>query len=100
MIENFRGLENFFKLPLKQARENLLAIKRIGEETADTILLYAGNKPIFVIDAYTKKFVQRYKLYSKLDYEALQELFTRDLPSKVDLYQDYHALVVRWGKES
>jgi len=100
LIENFQGLRNFFKLPLKQARENLLAIKGIGKETADTILLYAGNEPAFVIDSYTKRFAREYKLCSELDYEALQKLFVESLPKNLRVYQDYHASIVKWGKEN
>jgi endonuclease-3 related protein len=100
LIENFQGWRNFFRLPLKQARENLLAIKGIGKETADTILLYAGNKPIFVIDSYTKRFFKAYNLSGTNDYDNLQKLFVESLPKNLRVYQDYHALIVKWGKEN
>lgn len=98
IVCNYQSLRNFFKLSIEEARFRLLRIHGIGKETADTILLYAGNKPIFVIDAYTKKFAQRYKLKTKPSYDDLQKLFTESLPQNVKLYQDFHALIVRWGK--
>lgn len=100
IIENFRTLENFFKLPLKEAREELLKLNGIGRETADTILLYAGRKPVFVIDVYTKRFAEKHNFSGDFSYDALQQLFTKSLPIKVRLYRDYHALIVRWGKEN
>jgi len=100
IIENFQGLENFFELPLRQAREKLLTIKGIGKETADTILLYAGEKPIFVIDNYTVKFVKAYNLSETTAYDSLQKLFITSLPKNAKVYQEYHALIVRWGKET
>ncbi len=100
IIKNFKTLENFSKLPLEEAREKLLKLPGIGKETADTILLYAGNKPIFVIDAYTKRFAKFYNLETNLSYDNLQKIFTENLPEDTTLYQNYHALVVRWGKEN
>ena len=99
IVEGYGSLGKFFKLPASEAREKLLAINGIGKETADTILLYAGYKPVFVIDTYTKKFVKAYNLTKKTDYDALQKFFTENLPTDIKLYQDYHALIVRWGKE-
>lgn len=108
IINNYKNLENFFKLSLKKAREKLLSIKGIGEETADNILLYAGEKPIFVIDAYTIKFVKKYlnrelslfEEIKKIQYQTLQRFFMDNLPCNIKLFQDYHALIVRWGKEN
>lgn len=117
IIENYKSLDNFFKLSIKKARNLLLSLKGIGEETADTILLYAGEKPIFVIDAYTKRFLEKYfsKELSFFDrtkmasYQNLQKFFMDNLPrpsrraglpADVKLFQDYHALIVRWGKEN
>ena len=107
IIENYKSLDNFFKLPIKKARNVLLSLKGIGEETADTILLYAGDKSIFVIDAYTRKFAIHYlkNELSLLDrtkmppYKILQKFFMDNLPTDTKLYQNYHALIVRWGKE-
>ena len=80
-------------------RENLLDIWGIGPETADSILLYAYNKPYFVIDAYTKRIFSRLG-YCKEDikYEELQNLITNKIPKDVDLYKEFHALLVKHGK--
>lgn len=100
IIDEYKKLDNFFKLSLMEIRKELLNLKGIGKETADTILLYAGDKPIFVIDAYTKRFAQKFHLIDKEDYLELQKYFLDNLPKNVQLYQDYHALIVRWGKIS
>lgn len=75
-------------------REKLLAIKGIGPETADTILLYALDKPAFVVDEYTKRLVEKRGLADKFSYEHLKELFEKGLPRDVKLYQDFHALII------
>lgn len=98
IVEKHRTLKSF--LARKGAREELLALNGIGPETADTILLYAGNRPIFVIDAYTKKFAAHYKLTKHLLYDDLQKFFMENLPKDTKLFQDYHALIVKWGKSS
>jgi endonuclease-3 related protein len=92
------SIESFRKTLLRKAREQLLAIKGIGPETADTILLYACGKRIFVIDTYTKRFVLVKRLSKKQNYDELQEYFMANLPRSFSLYQAYHALVVQWGK--
>ncbi len=80
-------------------RERLLAVNGIGPETADSILLYALEKPVFVIDAYTSRILRRHEIISdKTTYRELQELFHDSLPSDVDLYNEYHALFVMLGK--
>jgi endonuclease-3 related protein len=102
IIKNFGGLCYFFKQSLNSARQQLLKVRGIGPETADTILLYAGNQLIFVIDGYTKRFIQHHnlgQLGQNLRYDILQEFFIINLPHNVKLYQDYHALIVKWGKE-
>jgi endonuclease III related protein len=81
-------------------RRELLGVNGIGPETADCILLYAGEKPFFVIDAYTKRVFSRHGLISeKEEYHAVQRLFTANLPRNVRLFNEYHALIVRVGKE-
>jgi endonuclease-3 related protein len=81
-------------------REKLLNVNGIGPETADSILLYALEKPVFVIDAYTKRILQRHKLTSeRATYHEIQELFHKNLPMDVRLFNEYHALFVRLGKE-
>lgn len=79
-------------------RENLLNIWGIGPETADSILLYAYEKSIFVVDAYTKRIFNRLGFKQK-SYEELQELFMKNLDCNASLFNEYHALLVRLGKE-
>jgi len=98
IVENFKTLENFLKQDLKTCREQLLELSGIGTETADSILLYAGQKPIFVIDEYTRRFVKEHNLSNKLSYDYLQDLFQKSLPQDVKIYQDFHAMIVLKGK--
>lgn len=93
-----KNLKSF--LERKTARDELLALHGIGPETADTILLYAGNQPIFVIDTYSKRFAKYYSLTKETSYHGLQKFFMENLPKDAKLLQDYHALIVRWGKEN
>ncbi len=94
-------LDLMFAAPLEHLRNELLGIHGIGEETADSILLYAGNKPVFVIDAYTRRIVSRLGLPPEgASYSAYQRLFTGDLPADARLFNEYHALLVRLGKET
>ena len=79
------------------SRNNLLNIWGIGKETADSILLYAHNNPIFVIDAYTKRIFSRIG-FDENDYNELQSLFTNNLKQDINLYKEYHALLVEHGK--
>lgn len=96
-------LKNISEFLLKQKeipkRKELLGIKGVGEETADTILLYAYFYPIFIIDRYTKSFYfNRFGIV--LNNSKLKEEFSRSLPNKVELYQNYHALIVQEGKKN
>jgi endonuclease-3 related protein len=80
-------------------RQNLLAVKGIGPETADSILLYGLKKPIFVVDAYTKRILSRHGIVSqKASYEEVQNLFMDHLPRNERLFNEYHALLVHLGK--
>jgi endonuclease-3 related protein len=88
-----------FAEDLWRLRAKLLAVKGIGEETADSILLYAGEKPIFVVDAYTRRILQRHDIIrSDATYKEIQNLFMTHLPHSVPLYNQYHALFVNTGK--
>ena len=81
-------------------RIELLDIKGIGRETADSILLYTFERPIFVVDAYTARIAVRHGLIEpEADYEQLRELFQSNLPQDVRLFNEYHALLVRTGKD-
>lgn len=90
-------VSNLFKHDPENMRAELLSINGIGPETADSIILYAANKPIFVVDAYTQRIFQRLG-FQKETYDEFQELFMKELPKNVELYSEYHALIVEHGK--
>lgn len=93
------SLAAMFRTPTARLREQLLAIHGIGPETADSILLYAGNHPVFVVDAYARRILQRHGLtHGKESYEDLRGLFERSLPNDASLFNEYHALIVHIGK--
>ena len=98
LLKNYDGkLSLLFKNNIGELREQLLSIKGIGPETADSIILYAAKKPIFVIDAYTKRILSRTG-YKEKTYEELQKLFMQELPNNEKLFNEYHALLVELGK--
>ena len=81
-------------------RQQLLSVKGIGPETADSMLLYALNRPIFVVDAYTKRILLRHHFIGEdVGYDKIQNLFMQNLKSGVKLFNEYHALLVKLGKE-
>jgi endonuclease III related protein len=81
-------------------RQQLLDIKGIGPETADSMLLYALQKPAFVVDTYTYRILSRHEvIQDETTYEELQTLFHDNLRNDVPLFNEYHALIVRTGKE-
>ena len=89
------SLDRMFSKDTDLLRDELLCIKGIGKETADCILLYAGKKPSFVVDAYTKRFLARYGLLKAIaSYDEVRSFFTENLPEDVRLFNEYHALVV------
>lgn len=96
----YRGsLAAMFRTPTVTLRQQLLAVHGIGPETADSILLYAGNHPVFVVDAYTRRILQRHGLATgKESYEELRGLFEKSLPNDPQLFNEFHALIVRTGK--
>jgi len=100
-FENFSGkLENFENVRTSELREQLLSVKGIGPETADSILLYALNRPVFVVDAYTARVCSRHHLIDEgADYHQIQETFESNLPSDISLFNEYHALLVHLGKD-
>lgn len=101
LYENCNGdLKYLENINTEQLREDLLSIKGIGRETADSILLYALGRSVFVVDAYTARITMRHKLIEPdADYEQLRELFESNLPSDTQLFNEYHALLVRTGKD-
>ncbi|MEW6188176.1 MAG: endonuclease III domain-containing protein [Thermodesulfobacteriota bacterium] len=85
--------------PLETLRQELLSVKGIGPETADSILLYALGMPTFVVDAYTFRIFSRHRMIGEeMDYEDLRAFFMDQLPEDARLFNEYHALLVRLGK--
>jgi endonuclease-3 related protein len=88
-----------FRIPTDELREQLLRVHGIGPETADSMLLYAGGHPVFVVDAYTRRVLERHGLvHEKATYEEIRRLFENSLPKRVSLFNEYHALIVQTGK--
>jgi endonuclease-3 related protein len=98
---NYAGkLAKLKTIPTHQLRGQLLGVSGVGPETADSILLYAFNRPVFVVDAYTKRIFSRHHLIKlNAEYEQISAIFESNLPSDVKLFNEYHALLVRTGKE-
>lgn len=89
----------FFSQQTSTAREALLQVKGIGPETADSILLYAGEHPTFVIDAYTHRILSRHHLVPEsCDYQTMYDLFMENLDHDVAMFNQYHALMVKTAK--
>ncbi|MDD5614717.1 MAG: endonuclease [Candidatus Methanoperedens sp.] len=88
---------DIFEKPAEDIREMLLDLNGVGEETADSIVLYAADKPKFVIDAYTKRICACMGIEG--DYGELQSLFESSIPQDVPLYKEFHALIVEYGKQ-
>ncbi|MEM4254477.1 MAG: endonuclease III domain-containing protein [Candidatus Woesearchaeota archaeon] len=100
VLKEHRSFSRMFKQDLEPLREELLSLKGIGPETADSMLLYAGRKPIFVIDAYTKRICAREGICKPdVEYHELQEKFHKQLPPNHKLYNEFHALFVEEGKK-
>lgn len=101
LFEDYEGeVENLRSVYTDRLRTELLSVKGVGCETADSILLYALDRPIFVVDAYTARIAIRHGLIEQdAGYEQLRELFESNLPEGVPLFNEYHALLVRAGKE-
>ena len=101
LFENHDGqLERLCHVDVYSLRQELLGIKGIGPETADSILLYALDKPVFVVDTYTCRLLGRHGLIEEgADYQSVQDFFQGNLQSDPDLFNEYHALLVCVGKE-
>ncbi len=92
-------LSRLFALPTPELRRVLLEVNGIGPETADSIVLYAARRPVFVVDAYTRRFLERHGwLQAGADYDDVAALFTGLIPRRESLYNEYHALIVVLGK--
>ena len=98
LLTNYNGiLKKLFQNDINKLRKELLSVNGIGPETADSIILYAAKKPIFVIDAYTERILSRIGFKEKA-YEELQKLFMENLENSEKLFNEYHALLVELGK--
>ena len=99
------NLDNLFNKDLRELRAELLSLNGIGPETADSILLYAGEKPVFVVDAYTKRLCQRLPIDVEIDYDSIQKHFEKELSKKysgeelIEVYNQFHAQIVIFAKE-
>jgi endonuclease-3 related protein len=100
LFQEFEGsIQKMSEEDTKALRKKLLEIKGLGEETVDSILLYACNKPVFVVDAYTRRIFSRYGFVKEhATYRDIQTLFMKSLPEDIRLYNDYHAQIVYLGK--
>lgn len=95
-----KDVQNLSNMPIGVAREKLLGVRGVGKETADSILLYGANMPIFVVDAYTKRAFYRLGIlkFPDMEYDDVQAVFMKNLKKDVLLYNDYHAQIVELGK--
>jgi endonuclease-3 related protein len=94
-------LSRLFAVETEKLREELLSVHGIGEETADSIILYAAGKPAFVIDAYTRRIIDRLGLHPERDsYAGHQAIFRGNLAADAPFFNEYHALLVCLGKDT
>ncbi len=91
-----QGMEDVFSMPVEELHKTMLSLKGVGNETADSIVLYAANKPKFVIDAYTTRIMKCIGIRG--NYMQLQRMFEKELPTDIDIYKEYHALIVEYSK--
>ncbi len=99
LFEKYDGdLERLLSLDKDELRKELLTVNGIGKETADSIVLYAAHKPTFVVDAYTIRIFNRLGVIKERDYEKVKEIFEKSLHIDVEIYKEYHALIVELGK--
>ncbi len=93
-------LDKLLSLDTDLLRNELLGIKGIGKETADSIILYAANKPAFVVDAYTRRVFERFGMLEKdAEYDEIKRLFEEQLPRDTEIYNEFHALIVVLAKD-
>ena len=101
VINRYGSLGAFFDNDRDKLRKELLAMEGIGMETADAILLYAANKRIFVVDAYTRRIMSRvYGIDPKIEYEELRKIMEKGAKMDIRVYKDFHAQIVELGKRN
>ncbi|HOW98307.1 MAG TPA: endonuclease III domain-containing protein [Kiritimatiellia bacterium] len=100
IVDRHGALPALFRLSTPDLRDELLRVNGVGPETADSILLYAAGRPAFVVDAYTRRFMTRHGwLAPKATYDETARALAGGLPRNVRLYNEFHALIVRLGKD-
>jgi len=93
-------IRTLFSLDIQILRQELMSVRGVGMETADSIILYGAGKPIFVVDTYTYRILNRHGIIKEeADYNELQSLFMNHLPHDAGLFKEFHALIVKTGKE-
>jgi len=100
-VERYGSLNEMFAKPLAELREEVLSLKGVGPETADSILLYAAEKPVFVVDAYTRRVFSRIGILpnaEEMNYEEVRSFFEENLPADVRIFNDFHAQIVELAK--
>jgi len=101
LLEKYHGeLDSLFSQDLDTLRRELLSLNGVGHETADSIILYAANKPTFVVDAYTVRILGRLGILSEKAYDTVQKYLHANIPNDVQHYKEFHALLVRLAKEN
>ncbi len=100
LVKDYEGnISGLFDEGTDKQREALLSVKGIGPETADSIILYAANRPVFVIDAYTYRILNRHNMADEqVTYDEMQDLFMSNLEPDHELFNEFHALIVKTGK--
>jgi len=101
IVDQYHGdFTLFLEDNIRSLREGLLSVKGVGPETADSILLYAAHRPVFVIDAYTYRILRRHEMVEEqgVTYDELQDLFMDHLPEDTCLFNEFHELIVQTGK--
>jgi len=86
-------------VPLEKLRSQLLSVRGIGKETADSILLYAFGFPTFAVDAYTIRLCVRFPIHAGNNYDAIKAFFENSIPHEVEVYKNYHAMIIINGKD-
>jgi endonuclease-3 related protein len=100
IVEKYKGdIDRMCKKGIVELRNELLSINGIGKETADSIILYACNKPLFVVDRYTHRVFSRHGLIEEqMEYDEIQEMFMDNLDHEINIFNEYHALIVELAK--
>ncbi|MEA3560313.1 MAG: endonuclease III domain-containing protein [Candidatus Omnitrophota bacterium] len=101
LFREYQGsIKKMFAIPAGRLRQELLKINGVGNETADSIILYAAEKPVFVVDAYTRRILLRHQIIpQEYKYGQIQSIFEKNLPKDHLLYNEFHALIVKLGKD-